>query len=89
MSEDRIINVDSLTMALLVHGAIAAEVSQPTKDAPKKIAKETNRAFARTNKAFLLACEKARIPPTKRQASKFRSRRGLAYQKLRTLASEA
>ena len=49
----------------------------------------TNRDFSRHNKTFLLACEKASIPPTKRQASKFRSRRGLAYQKLRTLASEA
>lgn len=40
----------------------------------------TNRDFSRHNKAFLLACEKASIPPTKRQASKFRRKQGLAYQ---------
>ena len=51
--------------------------------------RQTNADFATTNKQFIKACEVARIPPTKRQASKFRSRRGLAYQKLRTLASEA
>ncbi len=51
--------------------------------------RQTNAGFAITNKQFVKACEVARIPPTKRQASKFRSRRGLAYQKLRTLASEA
>jgi hypothetical protein len=51
--------------------------------------RQTNADFATTNKQFIKACEAARIPPTKRQASKFRRRRGLAYQKLRSLASEA
>lgn len=60
-----------------------------TKDTAKKPKRETNDGFAITNKQFVKACEAARIPPTKRQASKFRSRRGLAYQKLRILASEA
>jgi hypothetical protein len=58
-------------------------------EVPIMAIRQTNAGFAITNKQFVKACEVARIPPTKRQASKFRSRRGLAYQKLRTLASEA
>lgn len=42
----------------------------------------SNRDFARHNMVFLNACEKASIPPTKRQASKFRRKQGLAYQHL-------
>ena len=71
MAEERITNVD---------GAIAAKVSQLTKDAPKKASKETNRDFALHNKVFLRSCEKAHVRPTKRQASKFRRKQGLAYQ---------
>jgi len=41
--------------------------------------KETNRSVAANNKLFKLACESAGIKPTKRQASKFRMGKGLAY----------
>lgn len=38
----------------------------------------TNRAFI-SNRLFKVACSMAHIPPSKRQASKWRNRRGLAY----------
>lgn len=41
--------------------------------------RETNRTFAETNQAFKKACERAGTPATKRQASKFRNERGIAY----------
>lgn len=40
----------------------------------------TNAEFAK-DKDFQSACDRAGIPATKRQASKFRSKRGLAYKK--------
>jgi hypothetical protein len=39
----------------------------------------TNAQFAARDKAFGFACEKAKVKPTRRQASKFRNGRGLAY----------
>jgi len=39
-----------------------------------------NREFAAISKEFIKACEKAGVNPTKRQASKFRMRKGKAYQ---------
>ena len=38
-----------------------------------------NRLFATSDKAFLAACEKAGTPPTARQASKFRNKKGSAF----------
>lgn len=73
--------IDGLTIALLVHGAIAAKVSQTVKaERTQPEGRITNREFALHNKAFQKACEKASTPPTKRQASKFRRKQGLAYQ---------
>ena len=39
----------------------------------------THREFAGTDGIFKLACELAKVKPTVRQASKFRSKRGSAY----------
>lgn len=39
----------------------------------------SNAEFAKSNELFEYACEAAGIMPTKRQASKFRSRSGLAH----------
>ena len=39
----------------------------------------TNQKFAESNAEFIAACRKAGITPTKRQASKFRNKRGRAY----------
>ena len=39
----------------------------------------TNRDFALHDRLFKRACEKASIPPTKRQASKFRRGKGRAF----------
>lgn len=39
-----------------------------------------NREFAQSDKEFQDACRKAGIPPTQRQASKFRLRAGKAFQ---------
>ena len=39
----------------------------------------TNRMFASNNKKFIEACKRANIPPTARQASKFRNKKGTAY----------
>jgi hypothetical protein len=39
---------------------------------------ETNANFAKTNKIFQTACEIAGVKPTKRQASKYRMKKGLA-----------
>ena len=40
----------------------------------------TNAMFAKTNDIFIKACEIAKIPASQRQASKYRSKRGLAWQ---------
>lgn len=40
---------------------------------------KTYREMARTSPAFLAACEKAEVEPTKRQFSKFIQRRGSAW----------
>lgn len=40
----------------------------------------TNKQFSTDNESFREACEKAKIPNTVRQASKFRRKLGLAYQ---------
>jgi len=39
----------------------------------------TNGEFALSDKLFRAACDIARIPPTKRQASKFKLKIGKAY----------
>jgi transposase len=41
----------------------------------------TNASFAATDEEFKKACEKAGIPPSARQASKWFRKAGLAYQK--------
>lgn len=38
-----------------------------------------NRDFAKTNKEFQEACERAQVKPTKRQASRWHQKRGQAY----------
>jgi len=43
--------------------------------------KITNKEFARANEAFLEACKKVKIIPTRRQASKWRNKKGLSYRK--------
>lgn len=40
----------------------------------------THREFAGTNEVFIKACELAKVKPTMRQASKFRLKRGSAFQ---------
>ena len=40
----------------------------------------TNSEFAQKNEYFKKCCKRAGIEPTVRQASKFRNRKGLAYQ---------
>jgi hypothetical protein len=39
-----------------------------------------NREYAASDKEFIEACKRAGIPPTQRQASKFRLKTGRAYQ---------
>lgn len=39
----------------------------------------TNREFAGTDTQFKSACESEKIKPTKRQASKYRRKEGIAY----------
>jgi len=38
-----------------------------------------NSEFAEKDEVFLKACEKADVKPTKRQASRFRNKKGMAY----------
>ena len=45
----------------------------PTKE------QQTHREFATADTAFRAACERASVEPTRRQASKFRNKRGRAY----------
>lgn len=40
----------------------------------------TNAQFAKNDPTFAKACELAEVEPTKRQASKFRNKRGAAYE---------
>ena len=42
-----------------------------------------NKEFAQKDQAFINACEKAGIKATKRQASKYRSKKGIAYKNSR------
>ena len=43
-----------------------------------------NRTYAENDKAFIAACKRANVNPTKRQASKYRRQVGLAYRERRT-----
>lgn len=45
----------------------------------KPAVKVTNKKFAEDNTKFVSACQRAGIPATARQASKFRAEKGLAY----------
>ena len=45
----------------------------------KPVVKLTNRQFAKEDKGFIDACVKADIPPTIRQASKYRRKIGTAF----------
>ena len=47
--------------------------------APVTNYKTTNMVFAKTDGNFRAACESAGIPPTRRQASKWRNKMGKAY----------
>lgn len=53
-------------------------VGRKGKRMPKE---ETNEKFSKTNEEFKKACEEANIKPTKRQASKWRDEKGLAWKK--------
>jgi len=46
---------------------------------PKKPTRLPNREFAVKDGSFRSACERAGVSPTKRQASKYRRKVGLAY----------
>jgi len=46
----------------------------------------TNRLFAEGSKALRLCCNKAGIPVTKRQASKFKRGKGLAFKYLHEIS---
>ena len=48
----------------------------------------TNRSFANRFGPFIKLCEIAGTPPTKRQASKFRNKRGKAWDALRLTATK-
>lgn len=50
----------------------------------KKAWEMTNKEFAGEIKAFGEGCRKSNIPPTKRQASKWRNKRGLAFKAMHT-----
>jgi hypothetical protein len=39
----------------------------------------TNKKFAEEDKKFKKACDRVGLPPTTRQASKYRNKKGLAY----------
>lgn len=43
--------------------------------------KVTNRKFASKNREFIEGCKLAGVPPTVRQASKWRREKGLAFKK--------
>jgi predicted HicB family RNase H-like nuclease len=51
--------------------------------AEKKSVRVTNRKFFESDEYFIKACSEASVTPTKRQASKFRLGRGLAYKTLK------
>ena len=44
-----------------------------------KVVKVTNKEFASKDKSFRYCCEAAGVEPTKRQASKFRMKKGKAW----------
>lgn len=48
----------------------------------------TNRNFANFNGPFIKLCDMAGTPATKRQASKFRNKRGKAWDALRLTATK-
>ena len=47
------------------------------------MSKVNNRKFAETDKKFKAACEAAGVEPSKRQASKWRQKRGKAWHERR------
>lgn len=49
--------------------------------------KTTIREFARNDKKFIEACNKAKVENTRRQASKFLNKKGLAYKVMKGLVA--
>jgi len=47
--------------------------------------KITNKEFLEQDQIFKRACELVQLPPTKRQASKFRNKKGKAFKGLKIL----
>jgi hypothetical protein len=47
-----------------------------------------NIIFATTNIIFQKACDLARVKPTRRQASKYRAKKGSAFKKIRAAIDE-
>ena len=45
----------------------------------KRASKTTNRMFMEDNPKFLAACKKLNFTPTKRQASKWRMKKGIVF----------
>lgn len=45
----------------------------------RKVTVETNASYAKTNDTFKQACAEVGIPPTSRQAGKWRRKTGLAW----------
>ena len=54
-------------------------MNETVKDKPNVITEPTNKEFAVQNEAFKDACEKSKVDPTSRQASKWRSKKGKAW----------
>lgn len=48
----------------------------------------TNKKFIKENKAFTSACKNIKLKPTKRQASKYRNKKGAAFKRIEVPTSQ-
>jgi hypothetical protein len=78
-TETRGRQADDITADFKAFGFIFRGGSRP-KTLNQRLGAVTNTEFANSDYIFRKACALADVPPSPRQASKYRNRRGIAYQ---------
>lgn len=69
------------------HHTLGAPALKKTNEFAKRLG-DSHDTFCKTNTDFVAACEKAEVPPTSRQAAKWRAKKGKAWAS-RNIVAEA
>jgi hypothetical protein len=70
-----------ITFTNIIPADLRGKIESSTGVIKKEPYTSINEKFYKEDQAFIAACEKVNIKPTRRQASKWRNQKGLAYLK--------